>query len=65
MNGRSRFIFSSDGSKSDIASVSTYQKAASSDGSVREVDGFNRKPGLIRGCGGTGGDNPTEEPKHD
>ncbi|WP_051348642.1 phosphodiester glycosidase family protein [Peribacillus kribbensis] len=65
VNGRSSFIFSSDGSKSDIASVSTEQKAASSDGSVREVDGLNRKPGLIRGCGGTGGDSPTEKPKHD
>jgi hypothetical protein len=29
------------------------------------VDGLNRKPGLIRGCGGSGGDQPTEEPKHD
>jgi Phosphodiester glycosidase len=29
------------------------------------VDGLNRKPGLIRGCGGDGGDAPTEEPKHD
>lgn len=65
VNGRSSFIFSSDGNKADIAAVSTTQKAASSDGSVREVDGFNRKPGLIRGCGGTGGDGPTEEPKHD
>jgi len=28
------------------------------------VDGLNRKPGLIRGCGGEG-DAPTELPKHD
>ena len=26
---------------------------------------MNREPGLIRGCGGTGGDVPTELPKHD
>jgi Phosphodiester glycosidase/SPOR domain len=30
----------------------------------RELDGFNRAPGLIRGCGGTG-DQPTDRPKHD
>ena len=29
------------------------------------MDGKNRKPGLIRGCGGEGGDAPTEAPKHD
>ena len=29
------------------------------------MDGLNREPGLIRGCGGDGGDQPTEEPKHD
>jgi Phosphodiester glycosidase/SPOR domain len=39
--------------------------ARASDGATREIDGLNRKPGLIRGCGGTGGDLPTEEPKHD
>jgi Phosphodiester glycosidase len=37
----------------------------SSDGATREVDGLNREPGLIRGCGGDGGDQPTEQPKHD
>ncbi|HEV2770233.1 MAG TPA: hypothetical protein VGV40_08640 [Solirubrobacteraceae bacterium] len=39
--------------------------ATAADGATREVDGLNRKPGLIRGCGGTGGDLPTEQPKHD
>jgi hypothetical protein len=34
-------------------------------GAIRSVDGLNRKPGLIRGCGGVGGDVPTENPKHD
>ena len=28
------------------------------------VDGINRKPGLIRNCGGTG-DTPTDSPRHD
>lgn len=35
------------------------------DGAKREIDGLNRQPGLIRGCGGSGGDTPTEAPKHD
>ena len=30
------------------------------DGAPRELDGDNRAPGLIRGCGGSGGDTPTE-----
>jgi len=48
-----------------VASLSTRQTATAADGAAREVDGLNRKPGLIRGCGGTGGDAPTEQPKHD
>jgi Phosphodiester glycosidase/SPOR domain len=48
-----------------VGPVRTRLRARASDGAVREVDGLNRKPGLIRGCGGTGGDLPTELPKHD
>ncbi|MDO7487329.1 hypothetical protein Q5O89_18975 [Peribacillus frigoritolerans] len=29
------------------------------------MDGLNRKPGLIRNCGGVGGDTTTERAKHD
>ena len=39
--------------------------ANGTDGGERELDGLNRAPGLIRGCGGTGGDVPTQRPKHD
>jgi hypothetical protein len=49
----------------DIAALSDTITATASDGATREVDGLNRKPGLIRGCGGDGGDQPTEQPKHD
>src|SRR5919112_493496 len=49
----------------DIAALSDTTAATSSDGATREVDGLNREPGLIRGCGGDGGDQPTEQPKHD
>jgi subtilisin family serine protease len=36
-----------------------------SDGARRILDGDNRRPGLIRACGGIGGDLPTELPLHD
>jgi hypothetical protein len=51
--------------RAEVAPVRTRLRARASDGAVREIDGLNRKPGLIRGCGGTGGDVPTELPKHD
>jgi Phosphodiester glycosidase/SPOR domain len=35
------------------------------DGARRILDGENRRPGLIRACGGDGGDTPTELPLHD
>jgi hypothetical protein len=53
------------GEGADVAALSDTLAATASDGARREVDGLNRKPGLIRGCGGDGGDTPTEEPKHD
>lgn len=53
------------GADAQVAALSTRVSALSSDGAQREVDGLNRKPGLIRGCGGTGGDTPTEAAKHD
>jgi Phosphodiester glycosidase/SPOR domain len=48
-----------------VAPVSTQASVRAADGATRELDGLNRKPGLIRGCGGSGGDLPTELPKHD
>ena len=53
------------GNAARIAVFDTRVKATSSDGAKRLVDGLNRKPGLIRSCGGVGGDQPTEDPKHD
>ncbi|WP_315787975.1 phosphodiester glycosidase family protein [Fischerella sp. JS2] len=66
VNGRTSLILPS-GSSLDarIAAVSSKIAATANDGATREVDGLNRKPGLIRGCGGVGGDIPTESPKHD
>jgi hypothetical protein len=63
VDGRTGLIFSPDG-EARIAPVVTRLTAGAS-GAEREVDGLNRAPGLIRSCGGVGGDEPTEEPKHD
>lgn len=48
-----------------VARLSTIDAIASSDGAQRELDGLNRVPGLIRSCGGVGGDEPTQNPLHD
>jgi hypothetical protein len=66
VDGRTSLILPpGSGEGADIAAISDTMTATSSDGATREVDGLNRKPGLIRGCGGDGGDSPTEQPKHD
>jgi hypothetical protein len=66
VDGRTSLVLpEGDGEGADVAALSDTVSAASSDGATRLVDGKNRKPGLIRGCGGEGGDTPTEAPKHD
>lgn len=66
VDGRTDLILpEGDGEGADVAALSDSFSATSSDGAAREVDGLNREPGLIRGCGGDGGDQPTEQPKHD
>jgi exopolysaccharide biosynthesis protein len=64
VSDRTSLIFPESG-RADIAEVATELKAESSDGAAAILDGMNRKPGLIRSCGGNGGDEPTEEPMHD
>lgn len=51
--------------KASIANVETDLKAISSNGEKSIIDGLNRKPGLIRSCGGTSEDERKEDPKHD
>jgi hypothetical protein len=48
-----------------ISALSDRLTVTAASGASRELDGLNREPGLIRGCGGSGGDLPTERPKHD
>jgi len=52
------------GGRPRIARLTTELTVAAG-GRSREIDGVNRRPGLIRNCGGVGGDSPTEEPRHD
>ena len=66
VDGRTSLVLpEGDGEGADVAALSDAVSATSSDGAKRLVDGKNRKPGLIRACGGDGGDIPTEDPKHD
>lgn len=66
VDGRTSLVLpKGDGEGADVAALSDSIGATSSDGAKRRIDGRNRKPGLIRGCGGEGGDAPTEKPKHD
>jgi exopolysaccharide biosynthesis protein len=66
VNGRTSLILaSSSGKGARVAALTSEVTATAHNGATREVDGLNRKPGLIRGCGGVGGDMPTENPKHD
>ena len=66
VNGRTSLILPfSNGSAARVAAIASHVTATTNDGATREVDGYNRKPGLIRGCGGVGGDTPTTNPKHD
>lgn len=66
VNGRTSLLVPGpSGTGTRVAALSTRLAVTASDGARREVDGLNRKPGLIRGCGGVGGDLPTERPKHD
>lgn len=66
VDGRTALVLpDASGAGADIAVVDTDQAAIAGDGATREVDGLNREPGLIRGCGGDGGDTPTDAPKHD
>jgi len=66
VDGRTSLVLpEGDGEGADVAAPSDSFTATSSDSAGRQVDGLNRKPGFIRGCGGDGGDAPTERPKHD
>jgi hypothetical protein len=63
VDGRTDLVLRS--GRPSITAVADVQWVAASDGASRVLDGDNRRPGLIRACGGIGGDLPTELPLHD
>lgn len=66
VNGRTSLVLPDrTGETARVEALSTRQRVVAQDGARRELDGLNRAPGLVRGCGGSGGDAPTERPKHD
>lgn len=66
VNGRTSLILPNSSNRdARIAALTSKILAIANNGATREIDGLNRKPGLIRGCGGVGGDLPTQQPKHD
>ncbi len=66
VNGRTSLLLPGEtGGSASVAALSSQQTATAPDGARRAIDGLNRKPGLIRSCGGVGGDEPTELPRHD
>jgi hypothetical protein len=64
VNGRTSLVIRR-GRRATIRRLSTRDVLRASDGATRELDGLDRGPGLIRACGGVGGDQPTERPLHD
>ncbi|MCA6096024.1 phosphodiester glycosidase family protein [Streptomyces sp. SCA3-4] len=66
VQGRSALVLPSERRiRPSVQQLSTALRVRSADGAQRELDGLNRAPGRIRSCGGTGGDLPTERPRHD
>jgi Phosphodiester glycosidase/SPOR domain len=65
VNGRTSLILPRAGRPTRIAALTTRDTVIAANGASRELDGLDRAPGLVRGCGGVGGDQPTEAPKHD
>ena len=66
VDGRTSLVLpDASGAGARISALSDRLTITAPGGASRELDGLNREPGLIRGCGGSGGDLPTERPKHD
>jgi exopolysaccharide biosynthesis protein len=63
-NGRIAAVLHGDGLRPQLRHLRT-ELSVRSGGASTTVDGINRKPGLVRNCGGVGGDRPTGLPRHD
>jgi hypothetical protein len=63
-NGRYSVVFDHSGRRARIAQLSSRFTIRLANAEY-PVDGLNRPPGLIRNCGGVGGDSPTQRPVQD
>ncbi|MFG2501079.1 phosphodiester glycosidase family protein [Streptomyces sp. NPDC048441] len=63
-DGRIAAVLRGNGLRPEFKKLSTELRVRAG-GASATVDGINRVPGLIRNCGGVGGDSPTERPQHD
>ncbi|MBL1086986.1 phosphodiester glycosidase family protein [Streptomyces actinomycinicus] len=62
--GRIAAVLRADGTRIEFKHLSTSLSVQAGDQS-EVIDGINRPPGVVRNCGGVGGDKPTERPRHD
>ncbi len=63
--GRPALLLRDGGREVIIDRFTTALSVEGPDQERRPIDGINRVPGVIRNCGGTGGDVPTERAAHD
>jgi hypothetical protein len=63
--GRPALLLRDGGREVIVDRFTTRLSVEGPEGERRPIDGLNRVPGVIRNCGGTGGDVPTERAAHD
>jgi hypothetical protein len=65
VNGRPALLLRDDARRTGVERLTWSGSVRSQDGDRLRLDGIDRVPGLIRNCGGTGDDLPTDRPLHD
>lgn len=65
VGGRPALVLRPDARKTDVVRTRWAAAAVAESGDRLPLDGVNRVPGLIRNCGGTLDDTPTDRPWHD
>jgi hypothetical protein len=65
VGGRPALVLRPDARETDIVRTRWAGAAVTESGDRLPLDGLNRVPGLIRNCGGTLDDTPTDQPLHD
>ncbi|MER8045979.1 phosphodiester glycosidase family protein [Streptomyces sp. NPDC094032] len=55
-NGRTALLLEGAGARVRVDEITSKTQVTAPDGQVRQIDGINRVPGRIRGCGGIGAD---------